>query len=76
MRVMLRASYKRCEKGKKPGKPELISAEYGEVPDELIMGQWALALRDAVRMKEGPYAAQEIQDAIERAKADGVLMTL
>ena len=65
MRIMLKASYKRQERYRGQ-EPELISAEYGEIPDEIVLGETGMALAHVAREKGTPEGI-EMGDIIERA---------
>lgn len=75
MRVMLKASYQRAEQySEGDGKPVLLSAEYGEVPDELVLGEVASAAMDHAQLSGDERGAQHIKNIIDAARADGALL--
>ena len=74
MIIPIRAFYAR---GTKPGEePQLISAEYADVPTELIAGTLAQAGVDIAFGRGDTEGAQILSNAIGRARADGKIKTL
>lgn len=73
---MLKASYKRQERYTPGAEPELIGAQYGEIPEALMLGEMALAVRDGTLAKGDLDAAEQISRAIAAATEAGALMTL
>lgn len=76
MLIPVRACYKRSKKGEKPRPPQMISAEYAEVPDELVLGTLAQAGLERALLAGDTEAAGIISRAIDKATADGKLMTM
>lgn len=74
MRIPIRAIYKRAER---PGEPAvMISADYADVPIELVAGQLAQAAADVASAKGDMDESERIRAALAQACADGKLMTL
>ena len=75
MQVMLKASYKR--QARYTGQaPEMIGAECGEIDDRLMMGELASAVQSVAFTRGDMHMAGIINDAINRAMADGKLALL
>ncbi len=73
MRIPIRAIYKRAEH---PGEDAvMISADYAEVPTQLIAGQLAQAAADVASVKGDMDESERIRAALTQACADGNLMT-
>ena len=72
---MLKASYKR--QARYTGQaPEMISAEYGEIDDRLMMGALASGIRDVAQIRGDEKMATMIGDAMCRAAKDGKLILI
>lgn len=73
MRIPVRAAYRRPDKP--GGEYTLIQEDYAEIPDALVAGEMALAGADIAHARGDEDGARRIEDAVERACADGKLMT-
>lgn len=74
MRIPIHAIFAR---GTKPGEePRLISADYAEIPDNLLMGTMAQAAIDVATVRGDMESAHTLSDALGRAQADGKIQTL
>lgn len=76
MMVPIRAIYKRRQRGEPDGPPEMINAAYADVPDALLMGMQAQTILDRARAAGDEGAVEVIGSAVDRATADGKLMTM
>ena len=54
----------------------MIGAEYGEIDDRLMMGELASAVQSVAFTRGDMHMAEIINDAINRAMADGKLALL
>ena len=74
MRIPIHAIFAR---GTKPGEePRLISADYAEIPDNLLMGTMAQAAIDVATVRGDMESAHTLSEALSRAQADGKIQTL
>ena len=74
MRIPIHAFFAR---GTKPGEePRLLSADYAEIPDGLLMGTMAQAAIDVVTVRGDMDSAHRLSEALSRAQADGKIQTL
>ena len=74
MMVPIRATFKRADKP--GGRAEMVSAVYADVPMELLVGTLAQAAMDVAMHSGDEDCYLEIRHAIERAEADGKIMTM
>lgn len=74
MMIPIRATFKRADKP--GGRAEMIDAVYADVPMELVMGALAKAGESYARRKGDEDSADKIHRAIDRAEADGKLITM
>lgn len=74
MRIPIHAFFAR---GTKPGEePKLISADYAEIPDALLMGTMAQAGVELATVRGDMDSAHRLSEALGRARADGKIQTL
>lgn len=74
MRIPIHAFFAR---GTKPGEePRLLSADYAEIPDGLLMGTMAQAAIDVATVRGDMDSAHRLSEALSRAQADGKIQTL
>ena len=72
MKVLVRATFERAPRGsKEPAK--MISGEYAEVPDAIVLGQLAKCGREDARIAGDDEAVEIIDKAIDKAMAAGVI---
>lgn len=74
MMIPVRATFRRADKP--GGRAVMIDAEYADVPVELIMGTLAQSAAAIVRRERGEDDYQTIRQAMDRAEADGKIMTM
>lgn len=72
--IPIRATYRRAEKP--GGKATLESAVYADVPIELVAGTAAQVAADLARRAGDEENMLRIRHAIDRARADGTIMTM
>ena len=74
MRIPIHAFFAR---GTKPGEePVLLSADYAEIPDALLMGTMAQAGVELATVRGDMESAHTLSDALGKAQADGKIQTL
>ena len=74
MRIPIHAFFAR---GTKPGEePRLLSADYAEIPDGLLIGTMAQAAIDVATVRGDMDCAHRLSEVLSRAQADGKIQTL
>ena len=74
MKIPVHAFFAR---GTKPGEePQLISAQYADIPDGLIAGEMAMAAVQLATQRADAEGASALNAAIARAREDGRINTL
>lgn len=74
MIIPIRATFRRADKP--GGRATMVSAEYADVPDALIMGQLAQAGADVALSRGDHDSYVRIRHAIDRAETDGKIITI